>query len=82
MTDLRDIGCWYAPRISTVRRDVLKELSWATDCIRLSKHSVEPVQIVIVGKQGLKIMKDILESKALRDELIACLDGWEQDGNS
>ena len=82
MTDLRDIGCWYTPRISTVRRDMLKELSWATDCIRLSKHSVEPVQIVIVGKQGLRVLKDILESKKLRDELITCLDGWEEDGNS
>ena len=82
MTDLRDIGYWYTDRMTTVRKDMLKELGWASDCIRLSKHSVEPVQLVIVGKHGCKVMKDILQSKALRDKLIACLDGWAEDGNS
>ena len=81
MTTMYDIGCWYTDRTSTVRKDMLKELSWAVDNLRLSKHAVEPVQIVIVGKTGCKILKDILQSKSLRDELTQWLEEWEQNGN-
>lgn len=77
MTDLTDIGCWYAPRLSTVRKDMLKELQWAQDNLRLSKNAVEPVQIVVVGKHGCRTLCDILESKALREELIEWL-RWEE----
>lgn len=82
MTDLTDIGCWYTARVSTVRKDMLKELQWAQDNLRLSKSAVEPVQLIIVGKTGCRVMKDILQSKTLRDELIKWLEFEEIHGDS
>ena len=81
MTSMYDIGCWYTDRTSTVRKDMLKELSWASDNLRLAKNTVEPVQLIVVGKHGCKVMKDILQSKALRDELIAWLEFEEIHGD-
>lgn len=82
MTDLTDIGCWYTDRVSTVRKDMHKELQWVQDNLRLSKNAVEPVQLIIVGKTGCRVMKDILQSKTLRDELIKWLEFEEIHGDS
>ena len=80
MTDMSDVGCWYTDRMSTVRKEVLKELDWVADNSHLSKCSVEPVQIIVVGKTGCRVLRDILQTKSLREELISWLDEREQNG--
>ena len=81
MTDLSDVGCWYTDRLHTVRKDMLWQLDWAKENLEKSRNAVAPVQLLVVGKTGCRVMKDILQSKTLRDELIKWLEFEEIHGN-